>query len=36
MRCVDKPAKTLKITGFKGNSDLMKILLNALAGKYNP
>ena len=25
-----------KITGFKGNSDLMKILLNALAGKYNP
>ena len=25
-----------KISGFKGNSDLMKVLLNALAGKYNP
>ena len=25
-----------KITGFKGNSDLMKVLLNALKGKYNP
>lgn len=25
-----------KITGFRGNSDLMKVLLNALAGKYNP
>lgn len=25
-----------KITGFKGNSDLLKILLSALAGKYNP
>lgn len=25
-----------KITGFKGNSDLMKVLLAAMAGKYNP
>lgn len=25
-----------KITGFKGNSDLLRILLSALAGKYNP
>lgn len=25
-----------KITGFKGNSDLLKILLSALTGKYNP
>ena len=25
-----------KISGFKGNSNLMKVLLNALAGKYNP
>ena len=25
-----------KISGFKGNSDLMKVLLNALAGQYNP
>ena len=25
-----------KITGFKGNSDLMKALLNALNGKHNP
>ena len=25
-----------KITGFKGNSDLLKVLLNAMAGKYNP
>lgn len=25
-----------KITGFKGNSDLLKILFSALAGKYNP
>ena len=25
-----------KITGFKGNSDLFKILLSALAGKYSP
>ena len=25
-----------KISGFKGNIDLMKVLLNALAGKYNP
>ena len=25
-----------KISGFKGNSDLMQVLLKALAGKYNP
>lgn len=25
-----------KITGFKGNSDLLKVLLAAMAGKYNP
>ena len=25
-----------KINGFKGNSDLMQVLLKALAGKYNP
>ncbi|MFR3226379.1 MAG: hypothetical protein ACLTNY_05405 [Blautia massiliensis (ex Durand et al. 2017)] len=25
-----------KITGFKGNSDLLKILLAAMAGRYNP
>lgn len=25
-----------KITGFKGNSDLLKILFSALSGKYNP
>ena len=25
-----------KITGFKGNSDLLKILLAAMAGKYDP
>ena len=25
-----------KISGFKGNSDLMQVLLRALAGKYNP
>ena len=25
-----------KITGFRGNSDLLKILLAAMAGKYNP
>ena len=25
-----------KITGFKGNSELMKVLLATLAGKYNP
>ena len=25
-----------KITGFKGNSDLLKVLFSAMAGKYNP
>ena len=31
------PGKTpTKISGFKGNSDLMQVLLKALAGKYNP
>ena len=31
----DEPAPT-KIKGFKGNSNLLKILFAALAGKYNP
>ena len=29
-------ATPTKISGFKGNSELLKILLNTLAGKYNP
>ena len=29
-------ATPTKISGFKGNSELMKVLLATLAGKYNP
>ena len=29
-------ATPTKISGFKGNSELLKVLLNTLAGKYNP
>ena len=29
-------ATPTKISGFKGNSDLLKILFATLAGKYNP